>query len=240
MPSREPAIVIPDIRVVSLDLDDTLWETAPVIRGAEEELFRWLARRYPRMVRGHTAESFHRQAKAFARAHPGLRHDRSELRRRFLRRLAGEAAYADDFVEEAFRVFWEARNRLPVFAEVVPALEQLRRRYRLLAITNGNADIGRAGLGHLFEGCILSEAAGVAKPDPAIFRQALDQADIEAHQLVHVGDHPEHDVAGARAAGAWAIWVNPAGGPWPECHEPRPHAVIRGVGELPALLGCVG
>jgi len=235
MPASGRAIVIPDVRAVSLDLDDTLWETGPVIRRAEEELFRWLARHYPRMVRGKTPESLHREAKAFSAAHSEIRHDRSELRRRFLRRLALESAYADDFVESAFRVFWEARNRLVVFDDVIPTLERLAARYPLVAITNGNADIGRAGLGHLFRASISSEAAGVAKPDPEIFRQAVERVGVEASHLVHVGDDPEHDVAGARRAGAWSVWVEPGDREWP-LKGARPHAVIRRVGELPALL----
>jgi putative hydrolase of the HAD superfamily len=53
---------------------------------------------------------------------------------------------------------------------------------------------------------LISDAEGVSKRDPRIFHRALERLDISPTRSVFVGDHPEVDVAGARAAGMQAIW----------------------------------
>ena len=58
---------------------------------------------------------------------------------------------------------------------------------------------------------IDSGAVGVAKPDPAIFRLALDVLGTEPGRAVHVGDAYQYDVRGARAAGVHPVLVDPLG-----------------------------
>jgi putative hydrolase of the HAD superfamily len=53
---------------------------------------------------------------------------------------------------------------------------------------------------------LISDAEGISKPDRQIFHRALDRLNTDPAQAVFVGDHPEVDVAGARAAGMRAIW----------------------------------
>ncbi|MCI4362579.1 MAG: HAD-IA family hydrolase, partial [Thermoplasmata archaeon] len=60
-----------------------------------------------------------------------------------------------------------------------------------------------------------SEYAGVEKPDPEIFRRALDLAGAEAADAVMVGDNWDADVQGALAAGIRPVWLNPTGRPRP-------------------------
>jgi putative hydrolase of the HAD superfamily len=52
--------------------------------------------------------------------------------------------------------------------------------------------------------------------------------------MVHVGDHHEHDVAGAARVGIHTVWVNYRGAPYPG--EERPSEEIRSIAELPAAL----
>ena len=61
-------------------------------------------------------------------------------------------------------------------------------------------------LSPLFDTILISDAEGISKPDGQIFQRALERLDTDAAQAVFVGDHPEVDVAGARAAGMQAIW----------------------------------
>jgi putative hydrolase of the HAD superfamily len=74
---------------------------------------------------------------------------------------------------------------------------------------------------------IISEEVSVAKPDPAIFRLALEMLGTTAEESVMVGDSWQADVAGARGAGIRAVWFNPGG-------QPRPDA-RQGVAEIAAL-----
>ena len=57
-----------------------------------------------------------------------------------------------------------------------------------------------------FDVVLISEAEGVRKPDRAIFARALERCGVAPADAIFVGDHPEVDVAGARAAGMVPVW----------------------------------
>ena len=67
------------------------------------------------------------------------------------------------------------------------------------------------GLGVEVECVIDSGAVGVSKPDPRIFRIALDAMGVAAEDAWYVGDMPGIDVVGARRAGLWPIVMDPFG-----------------------------
>ncbi|MEW6444939.1 MAG: HAD family hydrolase [Pseudomonadota bacterium] len=219
------------IRVIGLDLDDTLWAIEPVIRRANQTLFDWLDVRYPRITRGHTPDSLHAICLDYMAARPGRKHDLTTLRKDFLRHLGGQAEYAEDFAEAAFDVFYAARNAVEWFPEVDAALAELARGHVLVALSNGNACIERTGLSRYIRLAVNSAEAGAGKPDPAMFRLALERLGEEPGAMLHVGDHPEHDVLGARQAGVRAVWLNRGGASWPGHLEP-PLAEIRDLGQL--------
>jgi putative hydrolase of the HAD superfamily len=106
--------------------------------------------------------------------------------------------------------------RFDAYPDAVPALRELRERgERLVAVSNWDcslpAVLERCGLGELLDGVVSSAAAGARKPDPAIFEQALELVGIGPDQALHVGDTPEEDVAGARAAGIRALLIDRSG-----------------------------
>src|SRR5262249_30705436 len=82
---------------------------------------------------------------------------------------------------------------------------------KLGLITNGSVRMQRRkveclGLAAVFDTIVISGAEGISKPDSKIFRLALERLHTDPARSVYVGDHPEVDVAGARAAGMHAIW----------------------------------
>jgi hypothetical protein len=81
-------------RVISFDLDDTLWPVGPVIAAAEAALFDWLAAHYPRTVRGHTLGSMRAMRTRLAARFPERSHDLTFLRRRALGDQFAAAGYA--------------------------------------------------------------------------------------------------------------------------------------------------
>jgi putative hydrolase of the HAD superfamily len=73
------------------------------------------------------------------------------------------------------------------------------------------ADIERAGLTGLLDTIVISSEVGLRKPDPGIFRLALDQLGVEPHDAMFVGDRLETDVQGAANLGmttVQALWFN--------------------------------
>ena len=225
------------LELITFDLDDTLWDVAPVILNAEAALREWLARETPQLGSlpvEHLAEIRAR----LVDADPTLRHRISALRRRVLYTALLEAGYASEdaqtLAENAFEVFLAARHEIELFPEAQPTLEQLANRFKLAVLTNGNADIRRLGLADYFEFALCAEDVGIGKPDPHPFQEVLRRANVRAEHAVHVGDNPLDDIAGAKAAGMHTIWFNPTGSPWSAGE--KPDAIIRSLAELPSVL----
>jgi putative hydrolase of the HAD superfamily len=105
-----------------------------------------------------------------------------------------------------------AAVRFRAYPEVPSVLEHLRAGGARLAVVS-NWDVSlhdvleRTRLRALVDVVVISAVQGAAKPDPAIFRAALDRLGATASDAIHVGDSVEHDVAGARAAGVEAVFV---------------------------------
>lgn len=225
------------IELITFDLDDTLWEVAPVILNAEAALREWLAREAPRLG-DMPVEHLGTIRTRLVEDEPALRHRISELRRRVLRHALSDAGYppaeAHSLAETGFEVFLAARHQIELFPEAQPALEQLANQYRLAVLTNGNADIRRLGLADYFEFALSAEDVGVGKPDPRPFQEALIRAGVMPENAVHVGDNPVDDVAGAQAASIATVWFNPMGKPWTGAKAPDRE--IRSLAELPKIL----
>ena len=91
------------------------------------------------------------------------------------------------------------------YPQARPLLERLSQRYNLGVIANqppGTAErLAQYGLADYFAVCVSSGDAGVSKPDPAIFRLALDAADCAPADAVMIGDRLDNDVLPAKALG---------------------------------------
>jgi putative hydrolase of the HAD superfamily len=170
------------------------------------------------------------------RRNPDLRHDVTALRKDSLHVMAQTCGYDDRLVERAFDVFLEARHRITLYDDVEPALRRLRAAgYCLGTLTNGNADVQRLGLGHLFDFSLTAASVGKAKPHPRMFEEACRRAQVTAAELAHIGDEAGTDLAGAQNAGVTVIWMNRQG--LPADPDVAHHAEIRDMTQLLALLG---
>ncbi len=224
-----------DIRTITIDLDDTLWEIHPVIKRAEERLYGWISEHYPRITEMFSADDIRGVRAEVVAEHQKRAYDLTFLRRAVLARLGETAGYGAGYVDAAFEVFEHARNEVTLFPEAKPALRKLKERFVLIAVTNGNANLERIGIRDLFDGIVSAAMAGAAKPDRSIFVAAVRAGGAPAEQTLHVGDHPFYDVHGARDAGLRAVWVNRNGDDWPAEYA-APDAEIRHVGELHGIL----
>ncbi len=224
------------IRAIGLDLDDTLWPVGPVIDGAERAMQDWLLPRAPV-----TAATFADVAARLAlrnevlRTQPQLGHDLSALRQATIHAALQRAGEDTALAEPAFAVFFESRMRVSLYEDVLPALALLSRRYPIIAISNGNADVQRVGLADYFHDSMSAQRAGFAKPDVRIFQSAVALVDVPLGAMLHVGDDPALDVLGGLEAGVQTVWVNRGQHDWP--HARRAHAEVADMAALCALLG---
>jgi FMN hydrolase / 5-amino-6-(5-phospho-D-ribitylamino)uracil phosphatase len=215
-----------DPLVLSFDLDDTLWAVEPVMLAAEAAMLAWLREHHPQVMHGQDRESLRAMRLRIAQQFPNRSHDMTFLRHRALAEMFAAVGHPTIHADEAFEVFYAARNRVRLYDEVADSLERLSRRYRLFALSNGNADLERCGIARWFEGHITAISAGAAKPDIRIFTRLLDAAGVQAGQVLHIGDDPHLDVMGAAQAGMQAVWLNRDAKFWPGELPPPPRTIL--------------
>jgi putative hydrolase of the HAD superfamily len=112
----------------------------------------------------------------------------------------------DGFDHATAREAMLAALRFRAFPDALPLLRALKERgVRVVAASNWDASLPdaleRTGLAPYLNGAVSSAAVGSAKPDPAVFHAALELARCDPADAFHVGDSPQGDVDGARAAG---------------------------------------
>jgi 2-haloalkanoic acid dehalogenase type II len=226
------------IRVITFDLDNTLWDVEPALLRAEEAQRNWLLEHRPGSMEAVGHEALWELKKRLWAAHPELAHNVSALRQLLLRELQLAAGYSDsearDGAEAAFAIFLAERQRVELYEDALEVLAQLAGDYRLGALTNGNADVYKTDAGDYFDFAFLAEEIGASKPAPDMFRAALAHAGARPAEVLHVGDNPDHDVRGALAVGMRTAWINASDEKWDG--EGRPDVTLRHVRELPAAL----
>jgi putative hydrolase of the HAD superfamily len=193
--------------------------------AAESAMLAWLTLHHPDVMEGHTRESLRVMRARVAEQFPERNHDMTFLRHRALEELFAAAGHPRAHADAAFEVFFAHRNRVKLYDDVAASLQRLSRHYRLYALSNGNADLVRCGIAHLFEGHITAITAGAPKPDARIFSRLSDMAGVTAQQVLHIGDDPHADVVGAMQAGMQAAWLNRAARAWPTQLPPPPRTI---------------
>ena len=220
------------IRAISIDLDDTLWPIWPVIAKAEEQLMQWLTTRAPR-----TAESLATVAAVRAlreeimTLRPDLAGDAAALRRESIRLALQRAGDDTALAEPAFDMFNAARQRVEFYDDAMPALEFLARRWPVVALSNGNANLKIIGIDQHFKAALSAFEHGMAKPDARFFQAAAEAAQVAPHEVLHIGDDALLDARGAMDAGMHAVWLNRKGADWSHGGQP-PHVTVHNLSQL--------
>ncbi|TCP19145.1 putative hydrolase of the HAD superfamily [Scopulibacillus darangshiensis] len=124
------------------------------------------------------------------------------------------------------------------FPNLASMLEKLKGKGILLGmITNGRGpfqmdNIKALGIEHYFDTILISEYEGLKKPDPIIFKRALERLGVSPNKSVFVGDHPENDVKAAQNVGMKAIWKKNT-----QWNEVDADAIISDLLEVPLIIG---
>jgi putative hydrolase of the HAD superfamily len=110
----------------------------------------------------------------------------------------------DNFFEVAYEHFAEA-GVWQLYPDVPGVLEKLAPRFRLAVISNFDGRLRlilqHLGISKFFSQVFISSELGADKPDPEIFRRALNMMHLNADEVLHVGDDPERDWKVAKEAG---------------------------------------
>lgn len=124
-----------------------------------------------------------------------------------------------------------------VFPYTYDILHYLGGHYTLHIITNGFSDVQwikleSARLTHYFKHIVTSDDAGYRKPDPGIFRHALELIGTQPDECIMIGDNLDTDIAGALAVGIDCVYFNPQKLP----HEAQTNYEITCLSELKGIL----
>ncbi len=159
--------------------------------------------------------------RAYARATDAFSHVPAnefteETWRQFLQEMVGNLQLPGrekQIADHMHRLLSQVRPQYAPYPEVPEVLAELRRKgLRLAVVSNWEPDLPevleRAGLRQYFDAVVASALVGAAKPDPRIFRVALDALSVQPKEVIHVGDSYETDVSGARAAGLYPVLLD--------------------------------
>ncbi|EIM01733.1 HAD family hydrolase [Rhodanobacter denitrificans] len=228
------------ILALTLDLDDTLWPVLPALERADQAVDAWLRRHHPEVARAWPIAAMRALRMQVAAERLDLAHDFTRQRQLTLQQAFAACGVDEAPVEALWEIYFAARNRVELYPDSLPALQRITARWPLASLTNGNADLQRIGIHAHFAHHVCARDSGVAKPDPRIFLAAAERLGVAPGQILHVGDDPAMDMAGARDAGLRTAWINRAGLPWPVALGQPPELDLRDMTALADWLDAHG
>ena len=198
---------------------------------AEQALKQWLGANAPGALALYDQAEWVQQARRRAQAALADKpHDFSAMRRDMIGQALAQAGEQTDLATPAFEVFYAARQQVTLFDDALETLDFLAQRFPLAALTNGNADVQRVGLGAFFQFAVSAHEHGIAKPDPRIFWHTAERLNLAPEAGLPVGDDAAREILGARAAGMPCVWLNRQGAPW--VHDGPPPWTVSSLREL--------
>ena len=226
------------IKLITFDLDNTLWDVEPALIRAEQAQYLWLREHRPRATQQFSPLQMREFRMRYYQQHSHLAHQISEIRIQALHAMLVECGYDDPMAKEgaqsAFDTFLMIRHQVQPYEQALDVLQILANDYVLGALTNGNADIFKLEIGDYFDFSFSAEQLDASKPLPDMFHAAMRESGAACHEVIHVGDNPEHDVLGAQQLGLFTVWMNSGDWRWPG-GEPA-DAQISTLAELPAAV----
>ncbi len=200
-----------DIKAISFDLDDTLYNNQPVMERTEKQVTYFLHQHYPELRR-FQVNDFRTLRIQLREKEPTIYHDVSYWRWRSLYLLLLKYGYSEREAKQgatnAMKVFHQWRSNIDIPQKTHDILLQLARRFPLIAITNGNVDPAKCNLINYFQFVLFAGPDGRAKPFGDMFLTAASRLKIAPKHILHVGDDLISDVAGAIQHGLQACWIN--------------------------------
>ena len=165
------------IKIITFDLDDTLWPIRPVIERAETKTYRWLTENAPQITDQFSQSDMLAFKLALMRKDSSLRHRISDMRRNGYRELALASGYtlgeASELAAQAFETFIELRQQVNCYPGRGAKLEELAKNYMLGALTNGNANLKKIPIGRHFDFSISVISFSISSSGTMVFNISI-------------------------------------------------------------------
>lgn len=196
------------IRLITFDLDETLWDGADVILRAEAEMIQWVAEKIPNFANQYRTRATDVRTETLVKR-PRIHYDFNKIRAAVVEEILHECGLrtseACELANAALCIFHGKRNQLQLNADAIALLRELGELYVLASISNGTSEVHRSPLKDYFELSVYARNMGTRKPDPAMFEVVLSHTKTLPQQAIHVGDHPIEDLEVAKRVGMHTI-----------------------------------
>jgi HAD superfamily hydrolase (TIGR01549 family) len=222
------------LRAVLFDVDFTIAKPGPEL-GPEG--YQRLGQRFGLALDPSRYGEAREKAIEGLRRHPELEHDEEiwvAFTERIIRGMGGDSGSAYECAK-AMTAAWEHAEHFELYEDALPVLEVLRgHRLKLGLVSNTGRDLDLFVAHHRLDvdAVLGSRAFGRTKPHPTLFQAVLDRLGVEPGDAAMVGDSPDDDVEGARAAGIEAAFLLDREDRYPENADRLPDLFA-----LPAALG---
>ncbi|MGY6772817.1 HAD-IA family hydrolase [Gallibacterium sp. ZY190522] len=194
------------IKVITFDLDDTLYDNYFVIRAAEQAFLDCL-----QQLASIDINNWKNYKQQLFQQDP-LRYEdvivwRETAATHLLQAQGIKDANIENIIQQSMQLFIEWRHKINVPTQNRQFLTELAKYYPLVAISNGNVYPPKIGLDQ-FQLILRGGEHGRAKPHPDLFQQTAHHFQCSMQQILHVGDNLVTDVQGAIESGCQAVWIN--------------------------------
>ena len=195
------------IKLISFDLDNTLYDNAPVIQLAEQKSKEYLATEFKKQNQVFEYQSFTEYRNQLVLSEKNLGDDQpskyenlSNLRQHVLVRFCNKLENGLTIATKAFELFIDYRNKIVIEAKVSELLKRISKQYIIVSVTNGNCDANLLSIGEIFQKNYSPVAGYRAKPNPQMLNQIFEDFDLNPSQVLHIGDRDDSDGQAARSA----------------------------------------
>jgi len=197
------------IKVISFDLDNTLYDNQPVIKLAEKISQEYLMSEFKKQNKEFNVELLVETRKKLFK-HKNVAYDNlTFLRQECLRHVCAALSNSESIVQRATEIFIELRQQASIPEEIVSMIKRLSKGYTLVSITNGNCDANNLVIGQYFDKNYSPQQGYRAKPHMAMYQKVMEDYQITPQQLLHVGDEEKTDGLGAGNTGCQFYLLKP-------------------------------
>ena len=116
---------IKNINAITFDLDDTLWEIAPVIERAEKKVYELIQAKFPRVSERYALRDIQQIREQVLSSNLDIIHDLTEIRRLTFREMLSRCDYDPSQSSILLKQYMDWRHNIDFFVDVIPALELL-------------------------------------------------------------------------------------------------------------------
>jgi len=207
------------IKLVSFDLDNTLYDNQPIIKLAEQKSQEYLRVEFNRQDQVFDYQLFIEYRKELLLSEKSLSdgeksqyENLSFLRECVLLKCCENLSNPKEVAKQALEIFLTYRNQVVIEPQVTAMLQQLAQRYHLVSVTNGNCNPAKLSIFDVFKKNYSPASGYRAKPHPQMLKQILIDFKLRPEQILHVGDRLDSDGLAAEAIGCPFYFFAPFAG----------------------------